>query len=137
MPRRQRLRRGVRHAPPVPGGAAAVDALRALPRQPEAAEAFFAELDKARGADHRLDEAVERLKKDTADPSEQAARRLAESMAVTLQASLLIRHGHQAVADAFTATRLSAEGGRAYGTLPPGISTETIIPRATPEIMPV
>jgi putative acyl-CoA dehydrogenase len=117
------------------GNVAALDALRALTRQPEAAEAFFAELDKARGADHRLDEAVERLKKDTADPSEQAARRLAESMAVTLQASLLIRHGHQAVADAFAATRLSAKGGRAYGTLPPGISTETIIPRATPEIM--
>jgi putative acyl-CoA dehydrogenase len=118
------------------GNVAALDALRALTRQPEAAEAFFVELDKARGADVRLDVAVERLKKDTADPAEQAARRLAESMAVTLQASLLIRHGHQAVADAFTATRLSAEGGRAYGTLPPGTSTETIVPRATPEIMP-
>jgi putative acyl-CoA dehydrogenase len=118
------------------GNVAALDALRALTRQPEAAEAFFAELDKARGADHRLDEAIERLKKDTVDPAEQAARRLAESMAVTLQASLLIRHGYQAVADAFIATRLSAEGGRAYGTLPPGTSTETIIPRAVPEIMP-
>ena len=60
------------------------------------------------------------------------ARRLAESMAVTLQASLLIRHGHPAVADAFTATRLSTEGGRAYGTLPPATPTEAIIPRATP-----
>src|SRR6201996_3494534 len=117
------------------GNVAALDALRALTRQPKAAEAFFAELDKARGADRRLDDAVERLKKDAADPAEQAARRLAESMAVTLQASLLIRHGHQAVADAFAATRLSAEGGRAYGTLPHGISTETIILRAIPEIV--
>ena len=57
-------------------------------------------------------------------------------MAVTLQASLLIRHGHPAVADAFAATRLAAEGGRAYGTLPPGTPTKDIIPRATPEIMP-
>jgi putative acyl-CoA dehydrogenase len=114
------------------GNVAALDALRALTRQAEAAEAFFAELDKARGADVRLDEAIEKLKKDTADPAEQTARRLAESMAVTLQASLLIRYGHQAVADAFTATRLSAEGGRAYGTLPPGTSTETIVPRAVP-----
>jgi putative acyl-CoA dehydrogenase len=115
------------------GNVAALDALRALIRQPESAEAFFAELDQARGADRRLDDAIEKLKKDAADPAEQAARRLAESMAVTLQASLLIRHGHQAVADAFAATRLSADGGRAYGTLPPGTRTEAIIPRAIPE----
>jgi putative acyl-CoA dehydrogenase len=116
------------------GNVAALDALRALTRQPESAEAFFAELDQARGADHRLDDAVERLRKDAADPSEQAARRLAESLAVTLQASLLIRHGHPAVADAFIATRLADGGGRAYGTLPPGTPTESIIPRATPAI---
>jgi len=114
------------------GNVAALDALRALTRQPEAAEAFFAELDQARGADRRLDDAIERLKKDAADPSEHAARRLAESLAVTLQASLLVRHGHPAVADAFTATRLSGEGGRAYGTLPHGTRIQDIMPRATP-----
>jgi putative acyl-CoA dehydrogenase len=116
------------------GNVAALDALRALTRQPESAEAFFAELDQARGADRRLDDAVERLKKAAADPSEQAARRLAESMAVTLQASLLVRHGHPAVADAFAATRLSADGGRAYGTLPPGTALGAIIRRATPAV---
>jgi putative acyl-CoA dehydrogenase len=116
------------------GNVAALDALRALTRQPESAEAFFAELERARGADTRLDDAIEKLKKDAADPSEQAARRLAESMAVTLQASLLIRHGHPAVADAFAATRLAAGGGRAYGTLPPGTPAEAIIPRGTPAI---
>jgi len=116
------------------GNVAALDALRALTRQPECAEAFFAELDEARGADRRLDDAIERLKKAVADPAEQAARRLAESMAVALQAALLVRHGHPAVADAFAATRLSADGGRAYGTLPPGIPAERIVPRATPKI---
>jgi putative acyl-CoA dehydrogenase len=115
------------------GNVAALDALRALTRQPAAAEAFFTELDQARGADRRLDDAIERLKKDAADPSEQAARRLAESMAVTLQASLLVRHGHPAVADAFTATRLSGAGGRAYGTLPQGTRTQDILPRAIPK----
>jgi putative acyl-CoA dehydrogenase len=114
------------------GNVAALDALRALTRQPETAEAFFAELDQARGADRRLDDAVDRLRKDAADPSEQAARRLAESLAVTLQASLLVRHGHPAVADAFTATRLAGAGGRAYGTLPAGTPADAIIPRATP-----
>jgi putative acyl-CoA dehydrogenase len=53
-------------------------------------------------------------------------------MAVTLQASLLVRYGHPVVADAFAATRLARGGGRAYGTLPPGTRTADIIPRAVP-----
>jgi putative acyl-CoA dehydrogenase len=116
------------------GNVAALDALRALTRQPESADAFFGELEAARGADRRLDDAIDRLRKDAADPSEQAGRRLAESMAVALEASLLIRHGEAAIADAFIATRLCSEGGRAYGTLPPGIPAADIIARATPEI---
>jgi putative acyl-CoA dehydrogenase len=116
------------------GNVAALDALRALTRQPESAEAFFAELDLAAGADRRLDEAIASLRKDAADPAETSARRLAETMAVTLQASLLIRHGHPAVADAFAATRLAGDRGHAYGTLPPGVRVADIIPRATPKI---
>jgi putative acyl-CoA dehydrogenase len=114
------------------GNVAALDALRALTREPQAAEAFFSELDQVSGADRRLDDAVAQLRKDAADPSEHAARRLAESMAVALQAALLIRYGHPAVADAFAATRLAGAGGRAYGTLPPGTRTRDIIPRAVP-----
>jgi putative acyl-CoA dehydrogenase len=116
------------------GNVAALDALRALTRQPEAVEAFFGELDQASGADRRLDDAIGQLRKDVVDPSEQAARRLAESMAVTLQAALLVRYGHPAVADAFAATRLAGGGGRAYGTLPPGTRTADIIPRAVPAV---
>jgi putative acyl-CoA dehydrogenase len=116
------------------GNVAALDTLRALTRQPESAEAFFAELDLAAGADRRLDEAVARLRKDVADPPEAAARRLAEAMAVALQASLLIRHGHPAVADVFAATRLAGDRGHAYGTLPPAVRTADIIARATPAL---
>jgi putative acyl-CoA dehydrogenase len=116
------------------GNVAALDALRALVRQPESAEAFFAELDAAAGADRRLDEAIARLRKDAADPSESAARRLAEAMAVTLQGALLVRHGHPAVADAFAATRLAGDRGHAYGTLPAGIRTRDILARATPAV---
>jgi putative acyl-CoA dehydrogenase len=114
------------------GNVAALDALRALTRQPESAEAFFAELDLAAGADRRLDEAITRLRKEAADPTEAGARRLAEAMAVTLQASLLVRHGHPAVADAFAASRLAGDRGHAYGTLPAGARTPDIIARATP-----
>jgi len=116
------------------GNVAALDALRALTRQPEAAEAFFDELDLAAGADRRLDEAIASLRKEAADPAEASARRLAEAMAVTLQASLLIRDGHPAVADAFAATRLAGDRGRAYGTLPLGVRTADIVARATPVI---
>jgi putative acyl-CoA dehydrogenase len=116
------------------GNVAALDALRALTRQPEAAEAFFAELDLAAGADRRLDEAIARLRKEATDPAESSARRLAEAMAVTLQAALLIRDGHPAVADAFAATRLAGDRGHAYGTLPPGVRVADILPRAAPAV---
>jgi putative acyl-CoA dehydrogenase len=112
------------------GNVAALDAIRALTREPQAAEAFFGELDAAAGADRRLDDAIARLRKDVADPAEATARRLTESMAIVLQGALLIRHGHPAVADAFAATRLAGDRGRAYGTLPSGAPTADIIARA-------
>ena len=117
------------------GNVAALDALRALTRQPETAEAFFAEVDLAAGADHRLDQAVARLRKEVSDPAEERARYLAEAMALVLQGALLVRHGHPAVADAFVASRLEgASWGHAYGTLPSGTDTAVIVSRATPQI---
>ena len=120
------------------GNVAALDTLRALARQPESAEAFFAELDQAAGADRRLDQAVARLRKDLTDPSEARARYLAEAMALALQGALLVRYGHPAVADAFAASRLADDSGdarawgHAYGTLPAGVSCAAIIDRAVP-----
>jgi putative acyl-CoA dehydrogenase len=114
------------------GNVAALDAVRALTREPRAAEAFFAELELAAGADRRLDDAIARLRKEATAPSQAMARRLSEAMAVTLQAALLIRFSVPAVADAFIATRLAGDGGRAYGTLPPGVRAEEVIARATP-----
>ena len=122
------------------GNVAALDALRALTRQPESAEAFFAELDQAAGADSRLDRAVVRLRKELGDPSEARARHLAEAMALALQGALLVRYGDPAVADAFAASRLADDGGgflgwgRAFGTLPAGTDTAAIVRRATPAI---
>jgi putative acyl-CoA dehydrogenase len=114
------------------GNVAALDALRALARQPEAAEAFFAELDESAGADPRLDDAIARLRKESAEVTEPAARRLAESLTVTLQGALLVRYGDPAVADAFVATRLAGDRGRAYGTLPAAVRTQEILPRIIP-----
>ena len=104
-------------------------------RSPEAVEAFFAEVALADGADARLDAFVETLRRELTDFSalEHRARRLVERMALALQGSLLVRHGHPAVADAFCASRLAGDHGLAFGTLPPGIDCATIIERARPE----
>ncbi|HET6635241.1 MAG TPA: isovaleryl-CoA dehydrogenase [Streptomyces sp.] len=114
------------------GNVAALDALRAMARQPETVEAFFDEVGLAAGADRRLDTAVETLRKELTDPAEAEyrTRRLAEAMALVLQGSLLVRHGHPAVADAFCASRLAGDHGQAFGTLPTGLDTAAILDRA-------
>ncbi len=113
------------------GNVAALDALRAMARQPESVAALFAELDTAGGLDAHYDTALADLRKDLADPEhlEYRTRHLVERLALTLQASLLLRHGHPAVAEAFTATRLGHRSGLAYGTLPTGLDTAAILGR--------
>jgi putative acyl-CoA dehydrogenase len=114
------------------GNVAALDALRALARQPESAEAFMVEVGKAAGADQRLDNAMRDLGRELSnmDDLEFRARRLVETMALTLQGSLLVRHAPGAVADAFCASRFGGDWGNAFGTLPRGTDTKAIIERS-------
>jgi putative acyl-CoA dehydrogenase len=114
------------------GNVAALDALRAMGRQPETVEAFFNEVSLSAGVNPRLDDAISRLGKELSDlhEIEYRARRLVELMALVLQGAQLVRHGHPAVADAFCATRLGDDGGIAFGTLPTGVDTGAIIERA-------
>ncbi|WP_328975131.1 acyl-CoA dehydrogenase family protein [Streptomyces canus] len=114
------------------GNVNALDVLRALHRAPDTAQALFGELALAQGADARLDAAVARLKDLLATTSEAGARRLVEHMALTLQASLLVRHAPSAVADAFCATRLGGDWGHAFGTLPDASDVDAILDRALP-----
>ncbi|GAA1303197.1 acyl-CoA dehydrogenase family protein [Saccharothrix xinjiangensis] len=118
------------------GNVAALDVLRVLGRAPDAVAEFLAELDAARGADRRLDDAVAALKDELADTGdlEVRARRLVERMALALQGSLLVRFGHPAVADAFCASRLSGDRGAAFGTLPRGVDFGAILERGAPEL---
>jgi putative acyl-CoA dehydrogenase len=118
------------------GNVNCLDVLRALSREPESLESLRAELREAAGADRRLDVAVADLEAELADPDdlELRARRLVEHMALCLQGSLLVRHAPAEVADAFCATRLGGEGGRAYGTLPRGIDLEEILQRHRPRL---
>ena len=114
------------------GNVICLDVLRAMEREPAAVQAFMAELEAARGADARLDRALDTLKEELArrDDPQLRARRLTERMALCLQASLLVRVAPPAVADAFCATRLNGDGGYVYGSLPPAADVDAIIARA-------
>ncbi|WP_129310910.1 acyl-CoA dehydrogenase family protein [Streptomyces sp. L2] len=114
------------------GNVNALDVLRALGREPDTAEALFAELALARGADTRLDETVTSLRRQLAETDQVGARRLVERMALALQASLLVRDAPHPVADAFCATRLGGDWGHAFGTLPAGADLGSILDRALP-----
>jgi putative acyl-CoA dehydrogenase len=116
------------------GNVNCLDVLRAMARTPESVQAFFDEVESASGAEPRLDVYVRELKDELTDPEgiEARARRIVERMAVALQASLLVRHGDAAVADAFCATRLAGDRGRALGTLPAGVDFARIVERHSP-----
>ena len=118
------------------GNVNALDVLRAMAREPDALTAFVDEVEAARGSDPRLDDAVDELKRQLSDQTEveARARRVVELMAVALEASLLVRHGDPAVAEAFCASRLDSNGGRAFGTLPPGPELAGIVRRHQPQI---
>jgi putative acyl-CoA dehydrogenase len=116
------------------GNVNALDVLRALARTPAALEAFFSEVEEARGVDRRLDAFADALRGEFADHDsiETRARRVVERMALALQGSLLVRYSPPEVADAFCASRLAGDGGLAFGTLPPSVDTAAIVARHLP-----
>ena len=114
------------------GNVMCLDVLRAIGREPAAIPALFAELDAAKGADSRLDAAIEELRRDLdiVAEMETRARSLTERMALTLQGALLVRYAPTEVAEAFCASRLANRWSGAYGTLPPNLDFDAIIARA-------
>jgi putative acyl-CoA dehydrogenase len=116
------------------GNVQCLDVLRAIQKTPESLGALFSEIWEAKGGDHRLDIYVNELRTQLAktEDLEVRARRLVERLALALQASLLVRHAPAEVADAFCASRLAGDGGRAFGTLPPGTDFKAILERVLP-----
>jgi putative acyl-CoA dehydrogenase len=114
------------------GNVSALDTLRAMATRPECIEVLFDELARTNGQDRRLDVHVERLRPQLGDLEtiQYRARAIAEHICLALQGSLLVRHGHPAVAEAFLATRLDRQWGGAFGTMPTGLDLAPILERA-------
>ena len=110
------------------GNVIALDILRTLAREPDALEALEAELSLAGGELSReVVRAIEELR--GGFPDEYQARRIAERLALLLQASLLVRHAPAAVSDFFLATRIFGRGGRSFGALPAGLNVAAVLNR--------
>jgi putative acyl-CoA dehydrogenase len=117
------------------GNVQCLDVLRAMVKSPASVEAFFAEVLEGAGTEPRLDAYAAALREDVpgdVETIQERARRLVERMAIALQASLLVRYGDPAVADAYCASRLSGDWGHAFGTLPAGTDFGRIIERHSP-----
>lgn len=115
------------------GNVSALDALRAMATRPECVEVLFDELGATAQSDARLDRHVESLRSSLKDAAtlEYRARSVAENLCLALQGSLLVRHGHPAVTEAFLATRMTGgDWGGAFGTLPAGLDLAPILERA-------
>lgn len=113
------------------GNIICLDVLRALTRTPAAADALAQVLAPARGTDTALDMLIMSINDALAASGshEPAARRIVEHIALALAAALLIRHAPPSIAEAFIRARI-ATPALAYGALPAGIDTATILSRA-------
>ncbi|MCB2016110.1 MAG: isovaleryl-CoA dehydrogenase [Hydrogenophaga sp.] len=114
------------------GNIMALDLLRAL-RKADAAAALAKELAPARGMHPALDHLAERLPLRVEEVSgELEARRLAQDVALAVQAALLAQTSPGVVFSAFCDSRLGGHWGLAFGTLPGSAGLQQLIDRAQP-----
>jgi putative acyl-CoA dehydrogenase len=117
------------------GNIQCLDVLRVLRKEPASSDAFFAELEAARGGNRLLDAEIGALRKSLSDEDvdlETRSRRIVERMAMALQASCLVRAGNVAITDAFCESRLGRAHGAAFGTLDADAPLSALIERALP-----
>jgi putative acyl-CoA dehydrogenase len=116
------------------GNVQSLDALRAMVKSPASTEALMAEIGQAAGSNPHLDAHIAETGRQLLDTEgiEFRARRVVERLALALQGSLLVRHGDEAVADAFCASRLGGDWGQCFGTLPRDVDFVRIIDRHKP-----
>lgn len=118
------------------GNVIALDVLRAMAREPESVAAFDAEVALTAGSSSTFDAHLAKMRRQISElASEPEAaqgrvRRTVESMALGLQASILLREAPTAVAEGFVASRLGEDRAFEYGALPDGVDVRAIADRA-------
>jgi putative acyl-CoA dehydrogenase len=114
------------------GNIMALDLLRAL-RKADAVAALAQELAAAKSAHPALDKLAAALPTRIEEmASEVEARRLAQDVALAVQAALLHQTAPAAVFSAFCDSRIAGNWGQSFGTLGAGTDFDTIITRAMP-----
>jgi putative acyl-CoA dehydrogenase len=122
------------------GNVICLDILRALAREPESVEALLQEFQTVSGKDKRLDGYLSSIQAELKEYLKQSlnnsgaadqgqARRLAEALALGLQAALVVRHSPAPIAEAFLASRIDGDHGYCFGTLPAEIKLNGILDR--------
>ncbi|MDN5758670.1 MAG: acyl-CoA dehydrogenase family protein [Tomitella sp.] len=118
------------------GNVIALDVLRAMAREPESVAAIDAEVALTAGSSSTFDAHLAKMRRQISElASEPEAaqgrvRRAVESMALGLQASILLREAPTAVAEGFVASRLGEDRAFEYGALPDGVDVRAIADRA-------
>lgn len=116
------------------GNIQCLDVLRALAREPQAAQALRLALERAAGFDPVLAREAEAIGRQLAAPAaelEVRARHLVERIALVLQGAALHAAGSP-VAEAFVRSRLDGAHGLAMGTLPVDVDFASVLERALP-----
>lgn len=114
------------------GNIMALDLLRGL-RKGDTVAGLAKELAPARGQHAALDRLADALPaRIEAMASEVEARRLAQDVALAVQAALLVQTAPAAVFSAFCDSRLGGDWGQTFGTLGAGTDFDSIIQRAQP-----
>jgi len=114
------------------GNIMALDLLRAL-RKADAAAALAHELAPAKGMHPALDHLAGRLPIRVEEmATEMEARRLAQDVALAVQAALLAQTAPAAVFAAFCDSRLAGHWGHSFGSLGAGVDFAAIVARAQP-----
>jgi putative acyl-CoA dehydrogenase len=118
------------------GNVIALDVLRAISHEPQSVEAFDQEISLTLGQYREFDTHIAHLRESLSHAgtdvgaAQGMARRIVESLALALQASIVIREAPSAVADAYVAARMSHDRHFQYGALSGGLDLKAIVARA-------
>ncbi len=114
------------------GNIMAIDLLRAL-RKADATAALAHELAPAKGMHPALDRLAAQLPIRVEEmATEMEARRLAQDVALAVQAALLAQTAPTAVFSAFCDSRIGGDWGHSFGSLGAGVDFDAILERARP-----